>query len=118
MTAELTYKSHILIGIRENGVMTVIADWPHLPKQSEVQDRINDTRNGYVGFALCTPTSIMPAGGNGTHAGRSSRFRGGKRGDGVPTCHHRLVLEHRRCLTYPTSPPRPPQGKRRLLLPE
>ena len=42
--------------------MTVIADWPHLPKQSEVQDRINDTRNGYVGFALCTPTSIMPAG--------------------------------------------------------
>ena len=78
MTAELTYKSHILIGIRENGVMTVIADWPHLPNQFEVQDRINDTRNGYVGFALCTPTSIMPAGGNGTHAGRSSRFRCGK----------------------------------------
>src|SRR5262249_54596419 len=74
--------------------------------------------NGYVGFALCPPTSIMPAGRNGTHAGRSSRFRGGKRGDGVPTCHHRLVLEHRRCLTYPTIPPRPPQGKCRLLLPE
>jgi hypothetical protein len=78
MTAELTYKSHILIGVRENGVMTVIADWPHLPRQSEVQDRINDTRNDYSAFALCTPTSIMPAGGNGTNAGYSSRFRRGK----------------------------------------
>jgi hypothetical protein len=118
MTAELAYKSHILIGIWENGVKTVIADWPQLPKQSDVQDRINDTRNGYVGFALCTPTSIMPAGGNGTHAGCSSRFRRGKSDDGVSTCHHRLVLEHRRCLTCLTSPPRPPQGKCRLLLPE
>jgi hypothetical protein len=77
-TAELTYKSHILIGVRENAVMTVIADWPHLPKQSEVEDRINDTRNDYSAFVLCTPTSIMPAGGNGTHAGHSSRFRRGK----------------------------------------
>jgi len=30
--------------------MTVISDWPHLPKQSEVQDRIDDARNGYVSF--------------------------------------------------------------------
>ena len=73
MTAELTYKSNLLIGVRENGVMTVIADWPHLPRQSEVQDRINDARNGYVSFALCTPTSIMPAGSNGGHSGRSRR---------------------------------------------
>ena len=56
MSAEITYKTHILIGVRENGVMTVIADWPHVPKQSEVQARINDTRNGYVWFMLCTPT--------------------------------------------------------------
>jgi hypothetical protein len=53
MSAEITYKTHILIGVRENGVMTVIADWPHLPRQSEVQDRMNDARNGYVSFALC-----------------------------------------------------------------
>ena len=50
--------------------MTVIADWPHVPKQSEVQDRISDARNGYVSFALCTPTSIMPAERNGSHSAR------------------------------------------------
>jgi len=74
MSAEVTYKTHILIGVRANGVMTVIADWPHLPKQSEVQDRIDDARNGYVSFVLCTPTSIMPAGANGGHSSRSNRY--------------------------------------------
>ena len=70
MSAEVTYKTHILIGVRENGVMAVIADWPHLPKQSEVQQRMDDARNGYVTFALCTPTSIMPAAGDGSQSGR------------------------------------------------
>ena len=70
MSAEVTYKTHILIGVREDGVMTVIADWPHVPKQSEVQDRIKGARNGYRAFALCTPTSIMPAEGNGGHSAR------------------------------------------------
>jgi hypothetical protein len=74
MSAEITYKTHILIGVRENGVMTVIADWPHLPRQSEVQDRMNDARNGYVSFALCTPTSIIPAASNGGHSSRSNRY--------------------------------------------
>jgi hypothetical protein len=41
--------------------MNRIADWPHVAKQSEVQQRIDDGRKGYVTFALCTPTSIMPA---------------------------------------------------------
>jgi len=77
MSAEVTYKTHILIGVRQNGVKTVIADWPHLPKQSEVQDQINEARNGYVCFALCTPTSIMPAGGNGGPAGGSGWRRRG-----------------------------------------
>ena len=49
---------------RENGVMTVIADWPHVPRQTEVQEEIDTSRNGYVTFLLCTPTSIMPAGGH------------------------------------------------------
>jgi len=43
----------------------VIADWPHLPKQAAVQGKINEARDGYVTFALCTPTSILPASGNG-----------------------------------------------------
>jgi hypothetical protein len=77
MSAGVTYKTHILIGVRENGVMTVIADWPHVPKQSEVQSRIDDTRNGYVSFLLCTPTSIMPAHGGGGHSDRSPWYRRG-----------------------------------------
>ncbi len=76
MSATIGYKTHILIGVRSNGVMTVIADWPHVPKQAEVQGEIDAARNGYVTFALCTPTSILPAGADddpalGAH--RSSR---------------------------------------------
>src|SRR5262245_22403360 len=33
MSAEVTYKTHILIGVRANGVKTVIADWSLVPKQ-------------------------------------------------------------------------------------
>ncbi len=74
MSAEITHKTHILIGVRENGVMTVIADWPNVSKQSEVDDRIRDSRNGYVSFALCTPTSIMPAKGHGGHSARRAWY--------------------------------------------
>jgi hypothetical protein len=48
-------------GQQLSDMMTVIADWPHLPKQAEVQGKINEARDGYVTFALCTPTSILPA---------------------------------------------------------
>ena len=65
MSGELSYKTHILIGVRAKGVMTVIADWPHVPKQADVERKIREAQNGYVGFALCTPTSILPAGGSG-----------------------------------------------------
>jgi hypothetical protein len=68
MSAQVTYKTHILVGVRESGTMTVIADWPHVPKQAEVLEKIRQTRDGYATFALCTPTSIMPAAGNGSHA--------------------------------------------------
>ena len=63
--ATIDYKTHILIGVRANGVMTVIADWPHLPRQVEVQKEIDAARDGYTTFALCTPTSILAADGNG-----------------------------------------------------
>ena len=74
MSTEVTYKTHILIGVRENGVMTMIADWPHLPRQSDVEEQINDIRNGYVSFALCTPTSIISAGGNGSPSARRNWY--------------------------------------------
>ena len=65
MSGEISYKTHILIGVRPNSIMTVIADWPHVPRQAEVQEKIDGARDGYVTFVLCTPTSIMPAGSNG-----------------------------------------------------
>ena len=46
MSEDISYKAHILIGIRSNGVMTVIADWPQVPKQAEVQQEIDAARNG------------------------------------------------------------------------
>lgn len=71
MSAQVTYKTHILVGVRPNGIMTVIADWPHVPKQAEVQEEIQQVRDGYATFALCTPTSIMAANGNAGHSGRN-----------------------------------------------
>ena len=74
MSGELSYNTHILIGVRPRGVMTVIADWPHVPKQAEVERKISEARNGYVGFALCTPTSLLPASGNGNAAAKPIGF--------------------------------------------
>ena len=76
MSGEVSYKTHILIGVRPNA-MTVIADWPHVPKQAEVQKEIDAARDGYVTFVLCTPTSIMHAGddGDGGTKDRSSGTR-------------------------------------------
>jgi len=68
MTSDISYKTHILIGVRPSG-MSVLADWPYVPKQSEVQREIEKGRNGYVTYMLCTPTSIMPASGDGVPKG-------------------------------------------------
>ena len=57
----IDYKTHILIGVRAGGVMTVIANWAFVPPQTEVQKKIERTRDQYSPFVLCTPTSIMPA---------------------------------------------------------
>jgi hypothetical protein len=35
--------------------MTVIADWPHVPRQAEVQQIIDEVRNGYVTFRSARP---------------------------------------------------------------
>ena len=55
----IDYKTHILVGVHANGVMAVIADWPYVLPQAEVQTQIDCTGEPYVTFVLCTPTSIM-----------------------------------------------------------
>ncbi|MGE3703258.1 MAG: hypothetical protein AB7G08_31630 [Hyphomicrobiaceae bacterium] len=57
--------------------MTVIADWPHLPRQEEVLEEIKYVSDGYVAFALCTPTSIIPAGGIGDAYKRTPWYKRG-----------------------------------------
>lgn len=71
----IDYKTHILIAVRGDGVMTVICDWPHLPTQAEVQEQIDASASGYAAFALCTPTSILPVepAGGGRDKARSGR---------------------------------------------
>jgi len=39
MSGELSYNTHILIGVRPKGVMTVIADWSHCPSRSRWRGR-------------------------------------------------------------------------------
>jgi hypothetical protein len=46
MRGEISYKTHIPVGVRSNGVMTVIRDWPYVPKQADVQNEIDATRDG------------------------------------------------------------------------
>jgi hypothetical protein len=55
----IDYKTHILIGVTSNGRMAVIYHWPHVPRQAEVQRKIDAVQEGYATFLLCTPTSIM-----------------------------------------------------------
>ena len=38
MIGDISYKTHILVGVRPSG-MKVLADWPHVPKQTEVQKK-------------------------------------------------------------------------------
>jgi hypothetical protein len=77
MHRAVDYKTHILIGVRANGVMSVIADWPHVPRQAEVQDEIVAARDGYVTFVLCTPTAVIPASiGASSPTGGSGSRRG------------------------------------------
>ena len=55
----IDYKTHILIGVRANGVMSVICHWHRVPRQSEVEEKAAATREPFTTFILCTPTSIM-----------------------------------------------------------
>ena len=79
MTGDISYKTHILVGVRPSG-MSVLADWPYVPKQSEVQREIDRAKNGYVTFLLCTPTSILPA-SSADGASKSGPWGPGGRGN-------------------------------------
>ena len=57
---EIDYRTHILVGVRADGVMTIIEDWAHVPTQADVQEAIDGTRGPFANFALCTPTSVLP----------------------------------------------------------
>jgi hypothetical protein len=65
MSGSVTYTTHILVGVQPDGVMIVIADWPHVPPFSDVQQEIHGVRHRYIAFVLCTPTSILSAEDNG-----------------------------------------------------
>ena len=57
---QIDYRTHILVGVRADGVMTIIEDWPHVPTQVDVQETIDGARGTFANFALCTPTSVLP----------------------------------------------------------
>jgi hypothetical protein len=61
----IDYTTHILIGVRASGAMTVICHWSYLPRQAEVQQQIERTKEPYDTFILCTPTSILRVNGAG-----------------------------------------------------
>jgi hypothetical protein len=58
--AQIDYRTHILVGVRADGVMTIIEDWPHVPTQADVQEAIDGAQGSFANFALCTPTSVLP----------------------------------------------------------
>jgi hypothetical protein len=58
--AQIDYRTHILVGVRTDGVMTIIKNWPCVPTQADVQAVIDGTRGPFASFALCTPTSVLP----------------------------------------------------------
>jgi hypothetical protein len=56
----------------------VIYCWPHVPRQDEVQQRMDGVQDTYSAFLLCTPTSIIPVKNNafvGRRQGSSRPFR-------------------------------------------
>lgn len=66
----IDYKTHILVGVRANGSMSVICQWRSVPRQAEVEEKKASTRESFATFILCTPTSIMRGNGPGTARGK------------------------------------------------
>lgn len=66
----IDYKTHILIGVRANGAMSVIGHWHSVPRQAEVEEKKASAREPFAAFILCTPTSIMRGNGSGSPRGK------------------------------------------------
>jgi hypothetical protein len=64
MERAIDYKTHILIGVRENGRHDRNRGLASCAQTDRGSGGDRHKRNGYVTFLLCTPTSIMPAGGH------------------------------------------------------
>jgi hypothetical protein len=65
----IDYTTHILIGVKKSGEMTVLAQWPRVPRQADVDGKIQSAKEPYIKFVLCTPTSIMVPPGHRHSAG-------------------------------------------------
>ena len=57
---QIDYRTHILVGVRADNVMTIIEDWAHVPTQADVQEAMDGARGAFANFALCTPTCVLP----------------------------------------------------------
>jgi hypothetical protein len=64
MNERIDYSTHILIGIKKSGDMTVVAQWPRVPRQADVDAKIRSAGETYGSFVLCTPTSIITGPGS------------------------------------------------------
>jgi hypothetical protein len=61
MNERIDYSTHVLVGVKKSGDMAVIAHWPRVPRQTDVDAKVQAAGETYVEFALCTPTSIITA---------------------------------------------------------
>src|SRR4051794_21247213 len=62
MNERIDYSTHILIGVEESGDMTVLAQWPRVPRQADVDRKIQSAGETYVSF-VPAPTSIITSPG-------------------------------------------------------
>ena len=72
--AGFDYKTHVLIGCTSDHKMTVICHWPHVPRQTEVEQVTRMSKEGHSTFLLCTPTSILPVNADGQREQQSSAW--------------------------------------------
>lgn len=51
----VTYKTHILLGIKTGGAASEIARWEHAPTGPQVKERVDANLSSYNEFVLVTP---------------------------------------------------------------
>jgi hypothetical protein len=58
----IDYTTHILIGVKKSGEMTVLAQWPRVPRQADVDGKIQSAKEPYIKFVLCRSITAIRAG--------------------------------------------------------